>query len=163
MKRTLKVIFNFQPMRNYYPHCSKWEHIKWKLGRTVRNFSIVASFALTGYVSAVSYNTLHPVTVWATRDVVKEVETVAPVMDRIAQCESGKSHFAKNGQVLVHVNSNGTYDAGYLQINSVWNAQAAKLGYNLMKEEDNKAFGLYLYKNFGTVPWESSRKVCWNK
>lgn len=90
------------------------------------------------------------------------IETPSPVMDRIAQCESGSSQIAKNGQVLIKTNVNGTTDIGYYQINSVWGAQATKLGYDLSVEKDNKAFAMWLYKNSGTEPWYPS-KACWNK
>jgi hypothetical protein len=86
--------------------------------------------------------------------------TTAPVMKRIAKCESGGSHYGKDGQVVVHVNSNGTYDQGKFQINSIHNASAKKLGLNLMVESDNEKYAMYLYENEGTGDWYSSRS-CW--
>lgn len=93
-----------------------------------------------------------------------------PVLDRIAQAESHKSQFCtaalvkagmcrsyEIGQVLHHVNKDGTIDTGYYQINSVHGAEATKLGYDLDKEADNKAFAEYLYQNYGTEPWSSSK------
>ena len=92
---------------------------------------------------------------------IVEVEVKALVLDRIANCESSNRQYGKDGQVLVNINSNGSYDIGRYQINSVWNQQATKLGFNLFKEEDNRAFALWLFKTHGTTAWESSRK-CWN-
>lgn len=97
-----------------------------------------------------------------TQEVIKEVETKAPVLERIARCESENKHFAPSGQVLVRTNTNGSYDVGRYQINSIWNKTATSLGYQLFIESDNEAFAKYLYKNFGTEPWKYS-KHCWNK
>jgi hypothetical protein len=80
----------------------------------------------------------------------------APVMERIAAAESQNHQYAPNGQVLIHVNKNGTVDLGEYQINSIWFALATKLGYDLTKESDNKAFAEYLCENYGTEPWQSS-------
>jgi hypothetical protein len=65
--------------------------------------------------------------------------------------------YAANGQVLIHVNNNGTVDIGIAQINSIWFATATKLGYDLTKEKDNIAFAEWLYENKGTSAWDSSR------
>jgi hypothetical protein len=106
--------------------------------------------------------------VMSTEEIIKEVEVVkevavhAPVMDRIANCESGNKHFDKNGQVLMRGNTNRTVDLGVYQINTVWFADATKQGYDLTKETDNRAYAHYLYGKYGTEPWYSSKK-CWNK
>lgn len=114
-------------------------------------------------VGSVKYmQTYHPKVVFAEKEVVVEVESDAPVMSRIAKCESGGKHISPSGQVVVNVNSNGSYDTGLYQINSIWNKKATELGYDLYKESDNKAFAMYLYKTHGSEPWYSS-KSCWNK
>lgn len=102
--------------------------------------------------------------VYAEKEVIKEVEvkSIAPVMERIKQCESSGMQFGKDGQVLIHVNNNGSYDQGAYQINSIHNAQATKLGYNLATEEGNKGFAYWMYENLGTGDWYSSEK-CWKK
>lgn len=102
-----------------------------------------------------------PVYVRAEVEVPVEVEIKAPVMDRIIKCESGGKHTV-NGQVLVKINTNGSYDTGIAQINSIWNKKATELGYNLSIEKDNIAFANYLFKTYGSEPWYSS-KACWNK
>jgi hypothetical protein len=81
-------------------------------------------------------------------------------MVRIAKCESGNNQFDKNGQVLIHVNTDGSYDIGRYQVNSVHEKEATKLGFNLMDEKDNTAYAKYLYENRGTGDWYSSRS-CW--
>jgi hypothetical protein len=57
----------------------------------------------------------------------------------------------------MHINSNSTIDLGEFQINSVWFALATKLGYDLTKESDNRAFAIYLFTNYGSSPWASSQ------
>ena len=91
------------------------------------------------------------------------VEIEAPVMARIMECESQNKHLDKNGQVKISLNKNGTVDIGIAQINlTYWGATAGTMGLDLTKEEDNKAFAMWLYKNHGTGDWSSSEK-CWNK
>ncbi len=95
--------------------------------------------------------------------IVKEVATMPeiPVMARIAKCESGGKQLDKNGQVIMHANTNNTIDAGKFQINiTVWGKTAHNMGLNLMVEKDNEAFAQWLYLNVGTSPWSASQK-CW--
>jgi hypothetical protein len=106
----------------------------------------------------------YPTTI--TKEVVKEVvinqDIKYPVLDRIAQCESGNKHFDKNGQVMLRGNTNKTVDVGVFQINSVWFAKATELGLDLTKEADNREFAKYLYTTRGTEDWKFSAK-CWSK
>lgn len=97
------------------------------------------------------------------KEIIKEVEIEAPVLDRIAKCESGGSHYAKSGQVLVVGNNNKSVDVGKYQINAqIWGAKATELKLNLFVEKDNEEFAKYLYRTHGTEPWVWSKK-CWNK
>lgn len=102
----------------------------------------------------------HPQIAYADREVPVEV-IHSPVLDRIASCESGNTHYDKNGQVIVRANTNKTVDIGRYQINSVWSAQAHKLGLDLTKDEDNKEMAEWIYLNVGTSPWSASQK-CWH-
>lgn len=96
-------------------------------------------------------------------DVVPQQITHAlpPVMARISKCESPTGQYAKDGQVARHVNKDGTVDIGAYMINSVHNKEASKMGYDLSREDDNKAFAAWLYANRGTGDWYSSAR-CWN-
>ena len=88
--------------------------------------------------------------------------STAPVMARVARCESGSSQ-TKNGQVQLHINKNGSVDIGKYMINlQVWGATATKMGYDLTKESDNEAFAMWLYENKGTQDWSASFN-CWYK
>ncbi len=101
--------------------------------------------------------------VYAEKIVEVESTKEAPVLTRIAKCESGNKHIGSNGQVILNANTNGSVDVGVMQINErIWGKKATELGLNLWVEKDNRAFGKYLYDNFGTEPWVWS-KACWNK
>ena len=144
-------------MRSIYPHATPWKVFKYKCYRAyiiTRNLAFVALFAF-GFYSVGVINT--PVV-----EAEKQIEPNAPVLTRIAQCESGNKHFDKNGQVLLRSNTNKTVDVGRYQINSVWFAKATELGFDLTDERDNEAFAMWLYKNRGTQDWYSSAS-CWNK
>lgn len=103
--------------------------------------------------------------VYADKEIIKEVQAASPVMERIAQCESGKNQIdPKTGQVLMRYNpKSNSMDIGYYQINETYNGKlATKKGYDLTNKEDNIAFAYELYKERGTEPWSAS-KSCWNK
>lgn len=85
-----------------------------------------------------------------------------PVMKRIAACESKNSQKGKSGQVQMHVNTNGTVDIGLFEINTGWFSKATELSYDLTTEKGNHDFAMWLYANYGTEPWYSS-KQCWSK
>ena len=99
---------------------------------------------------------------WLPRYKEIPVEIEAPVMERISICESNGQQLNADGQVLIKVNNNGTYDTGAMQINSIWNKKATELNLDLTKEADNNAFALWLYKNYGTGSWSATAK-CWSK
>jgi hypothetical protein len=96
------------------------------------------------------------------KEVIVNQEINYPVLERIAECESGNTHYDKNGQVLMRGNTNKTVDVGVMQINSVWFAKATELGLDLTKESDNREFAKYLYTTRGTEDWVYSKK-CWQK
>lgn len=97
---------------------------------------------------------------------VVQLPVQAPVLDRIADCESGNGkprsamHY-KNGQVLLKANTNGTIDIGKYQVNlTYWGAKATELGLDLTKEADNKKMAEWIYANKGTGDWSASHQ-CW--
>lgn len=87
-------------------------------------------------------------------------EMPSPILDRIANCESHGQQLNQHGQVLLNINTNGTVDIGLYQINSIHEAEATKLGYDLFTVEGNTAYAKYLYATKGTGDWASSQK-CW--
>lgn len=81
------------------------------------------------------------------------------VLLQIAQCESGQQQFNPDGSVLHGIANHN--DIGYFQINTTYNAAAAKkLGYDIYTEKGNIEYALYLYHQKGTQPWNAS-KNCW--
>jgi hypothetical protein len=102
-----------------------------------------------------------PQVVQAEKIVEVVVKEIPPVMERIAKCESGGTHY-RNGQVIFNSNTNGSVDVGIYQINSVNFKDATARGFDVTKEADNVAYAQLLYAERGTEPWYSS-KVCWNK
>ena len=166
MKKT-KLFFGETRLKDVYVGATKWEVFKFKSVKILRKVLIVAFFlgAITGSYKVGALYTMHfikPVTVFADKIVPTPVMPAIPVMDRISQCESSNNQLNKDGQVLIHVNTNGTYDIGLFQINSLWNATATKMGYDLTKQADNIAFAQWLYLNKGTSAWSAS-SGCWNK
>jgi hypothetical protein len=94
---------------------------------------------------------------------VKEVKGKAPVMDRIAKCESGGNHIdPKTGQVYMLANTNKSVDVGKYMINTVWHKKAKELGFDITKELDNEKMAYWIYENIGTSPWSASSH-CWNR
>lgn len=139
------------------------EGIKWCL-RFLLKVGLIGGAGYAIFMAGAYFN---PIVTYAEKQVKIEVEREAPVMDRIAGCESEGdrkskgSHFDKNGQVRTNANKNGSVDIGKYQINlAVWGKTAHSLGYELTKEKDNEAFAMWLYANKGTEPWYSSES-CW--
>ncbi len=128
----------------------------------------VAALALVGVGMAIAG------TMWEQTIVVKAetntvvVEAKAPIMDRIADCESGDGkpgtahQFNADGSVVKHKNTDGSTDYGKYQINSVHLAEAMQMEFNVFKEEGNTGYAKWLYANRGTGDWSSSQK-CWSR
>jgi hypothetical protein len=88
-------------------------------------------------------------------------DTLPPVMQRIAQCESRGQHFTKEGKVLR--GKRHPQDTGLFQINAgVWGKQAEALGYNIQTPEGNAQMARYIFEHYGSAPWQSSAK-CWGR
>jgi len=102
-----------------------------------------------------------PSVVQHTRVVVVKDDTLPPVMQRIAQCESQNQQFTKDGKVVR--GKRNPHDMGLFQINTVvWGKKAAELGYNIRTQEGNAQMARYLFENYGSVPWQASAK-CWSR
>lgn len=137
------------------------------LAKRMAQKSLIASFILVvgaWLVTAGIYiakATIEPNTLYAKEIVEVPIIEIPPVLERIAQCESGNTHY-RHGQVIMNANTNKTVDIGKYQINSIHSKEATRLGFDLTTEDGNEGYALYLYHNFGTEPWYSSIK-CWNK
>jgi hypothetical protein len=162
MNPKTKVFFHGKQIYPKRDGQGKFSSFKTKLGKFIRTVTLViltlgvlTSAGIGIYKAGGAYN---PKIVTEEKEVIVEVVN-APVLERIAKCESGNMHY-KNGQVVVNVNSNGSYDMGRYQINSIWNKKATELKLDLTKEEDNKLMAEWIYTNRGTEDWYSSKK-CW--
>jgi hypothetical protein len=92
--------------------------------------------------------------------VVKD-DTLPPVLQRIAQCESSGQQFTQDGKVLR--GKRHPQDTGLFQINAVvWAKQAETLGYDIRTQQGNESMARYIFENHGSVPWQSSAK-CWSR
>ena len=96
-----------------------------------------------------------------TQVVIVKEDTLPPVMQRIAQCESRGQHFTKEGKVLR--GHRHPQDTGLFQINAVvWAKKAEALGYDIRTPEGNTQMACYIFENYGSEPWRSSAK-CWRR
>lgn len=165
--KTIKSLWDGKKMCEVYPH-AKWYQVQlYYAKRGARRTVLVTSIMLTvlwSYTGVLLYGQYSsPKVIHAKEiiEIIKEKEVSYPVMDRIAKCESGGKH-TQDGQVIFNGNTNKTVDIGKFQINSIWNKKATAMGLDLTKEEDNTKFAYWLYVNYGSEPWYSS-KSCWNK
>ena len=94
---------------------------------------------------------------------VREKESQAIVLEKIARCESAGKQFEDDGRLVKRVNKNGSVDYGKFQINDKhWELKAIELGYNIYTLEGNEAMAKWIYENRGTEDWYLSKK-CWQK
>lgn len=163
--QTKKVRFYINGVRqkDIRPNKTKWQLFIYrvKVFFKVLFWGVVIMGVLIGIYELGSLNSSK--IVYKQKEVIKEIPIKAPIMERIAKCESPTGHYGKNGQVTVRANKNGTVDIGSRQINNYyWGAKATEMGLNLWIEQDNIKMGDWIYQNYGTEPWSSSKK-CWSK
>ena len=99
-----------------------------------------------------------------------EKNEIPPIMQRIADCESGEGgkegtgkQFLKNGRIVQNHNTDGTYDLGKWQINFERHFdEIVRLKLDVLTEAGNQAYAMYLYENRGTGDWMASAK-CWRR
>ena len=85
----------------------------------------------------------------------------APIMVRIAYCESRVRQFNPDG--TVHRGRINPKDAGVFQINEPWHlASANRLGMDIYTLDGNIAYARHLYERNGTRDWKWSRR-CWGR
>lgn len=88
-----------------------------------------------------------------------KIDTVPPVLKRIAKCESKDKQYTKSGKTVRGAVTPS--DLGKYQINEVyWGQTAHDMGFDLYTEAGNEAMAIWIYENIGTDPWNSS-KHCW--
>lgn len=162
----VKVMWNGSPLREIYPHATRWEMFKYRVRIFLLRVFII-SLLLGAIYGAYKIGSSNQGIVVYTQPEIITVESKAPIMDRIAGCESEGnpkskgSHYDRTGQVRLNANTNKSVDIGKYQINNVaWGKKATEMGYNLMVEGDNTKMAMWIYQNRGTEDWYSS-KHCW--
>lgn len=73
-------------------------------------------------------------------------------ISKIVWAESDYSATAK------HINTNGTYDSGYFQINSQHITLAKSMGINIFTPKGNADFAIHLIRKNGLRDWSASQK-----
>lgn len=164
----VKIMWNGLPLKDIYPHATRWQMFKYRV-RVFFLRCLVISILLGSIYGAYKAGEHGQGLVVYTQPEIITIESKAPIMDRIAGCESEGnarskgSQYDKSGQVRLNPNKNGSVDIGRYQINNkAWGTKATEMGYNLMIEEDNSKMAKWIYENRGTEDWYSS-KACWSK
>ncbi len=100
------------------------------------------------------------VKVKTTEEIIAERLADAPILKKIASCESHNRQFNELGGVLRgYVNSQ---DVGYMQINEKYHlGTSIKLGFDIYTLEGNIDYAKYLYRTQGVKPWVHSSH-CWD-
>lgn len=158
-------------LRDVYPYASRFQVFKFRAVKILGRVVVASAIAGSVFGAYLLGGVMNPVLSYVDREVRVPVETMAPVLDRIAKAESHGSHYctddlirtsmckaSSKGQVLLHANVKGSVDIGKYQINNeAWGAQATKLGLNLFDPADNEKMARWIYSNYGTEPWYSSK------
>jgi hypothetical protein len=83
----------------------------------------------------------------------------APIMQKIAYCESRNRQFGKDGSIFRGVVN--PRDVGVFQVNEKYHlSDSKKMGIDIYTVEGNLEYARHLYESQGTQPWSSSRP-CW--
>lgn len=153
-------------------HRTFWGRVWYKTKMTTKWILKWCAIGAVGYGIYVFGGLMDKTIQYETVEAKVEVETPAPVMDKIADCETGErlpngkakpgtsKHYGKSGQVLMTGNNNKSVDVGRYAINSVWFKQATELDLDLTDEDDNRSMAYWIYKNRGTGDWSASAS-CW--
>lgn len=90
-----------------------------------------------------------------------EPKEIPEILIRIADCESGNSHYEPNGEVKRgKINPN---DIGRFQISAThWLASSSANGIDIFSEEGNEEWAVRLYGIYGAEPWWPSAG-CWDQ
>jgi len=157
----------------HYPHRARPRSILHGLRRRRSVWKrVLVSLGMSGLLVLLGAVLVKAVPPWAERRAVPQVvqhtqvvlvqdDTLPPVLQRIAQCESQGQHWTKDGKVKR--GKRNPHDTGLFQINTVvWQKKAETLGYDLRTPEGNAQMARYLFAQYGSVPWQTSA-ACWNR
>ncbi len=92
---------------------------------------------------------------------LKEYFKDAPIMAKVAFCESTHTQFVAPG--VVHRGVVNSKDVGIFQINERYHLNTSKkMGIDIYSIEGNMEYARHLYETQGLQPWSAS-KPCWGK
>lgn len=155
-------MWNGRPLKEIYPHATKLQVFKYRVRVFMLRCLMIGILIGSIYIAYKAGGAKGDIIVYTQPEIIT-VETKAPILERIAKCESPNGHYDKNGQVSLNANNNQSVDIGKYQINNrAWGKKATELGLNLFIEKDNEAMATYIYHTRGTEDWYSS-KACWQK
>jgi hypothetical protein len=156
--KKINVLWNGKKLCQIYPHATRWEVIKYKMARFFRKVIITAFFigSIYGAFNLGKYTTKSEVTY--AKDVVEiKNDSFPAVLARICKAESGNRQFREDGRVLRGRTTPS--DIGICQINeTIWNDKARELGIDIYTEKGNKEMALWIFNNYGSDPWNASKK-----
>lgn len=169
----IKVIYEFyywKPLREVYPHAKWYQVIKYRIEKYLRKIFVVvglvgflAGFGMGMYKLGIAVTESQITYAYVDRHIEVPTREVPPVMKRIAKCESGDKHFDSRGNIIVNTNGGHSTDYGRYQINEFyWGKKAKELGLDIKKEKDNEKMAMWMYEQYGSVPWIHSAH-CWNR
>lgn len=94
------------------------------------------------------------------KDPLKAFYDEAPVMEKVAWCESREKQSARRKN-FTEDGRHWSTDVGLFQINDFyWKEKSEELGYDIYTKEGNIKMARWLYERHGTDPWEWSAG-CW--
>lgn len=159
-------------LKDMYPYATPKEMFKYKMYKLktlVMRGAFIAFATYTVFTMGQSVPSDRYIAKAETIEEAKTVQTIKlvdktlpPILQKICQAESPNGHYRKNGTISIYVNNNKTIDIGKCQINSIWEAKAVELGYNIYTEQGNEDMARWIFTNYGSEPWYSS-KSRWNK
>ena len=136
---------------------TRFQVIRYKAIKLAKRTLIVGSILSAMGWSAYTAASYFPQTVYADHDVIVNVQPFPAMLTRICKAESGLRQFNAKGDVLR--GKVEPSDIGYCQINeTIWNDKARKMGIDIYTEQGNKDMALYIFNNYGTDPWNSSKQ-----
>lgn len=129
MKSILKFIFNVQTKKEiFHTKNFNWkQNIAWFTGRSIRNSVIMASFVITGYVSAKIYNAYNPTVQAQTVTIEVPVDNLSPKIEELKQdvlatlgrgCES-KGHSTAEALIILDTNNKASIGTFQFQVKTV--------------------------------------------
>lgn len=141
--KMIKVIYNGQPLKNIYPHATRFQVFKYKLAKIVRK-AVIASFILGAIYGA--YNagmaSTDPVIVEATKEVdvsdtrfkVKIQNLKEGVANQLMKCESA-GHSENDGIVIFDSNAKPSIGQFQFQKNTVIHFYKTLYGKTITQKE----------------------------